>query len=193
MKKCRNAWRKPACPNPLPPFMKTLLEVLQSGTEYLARQGCDEARATMQHLMAHVLHCNRTALYSQFDRPVEEEELAPLRQLLKRKGRRRTAAAPAGNHGVFPPGVPDGRPRPDSAAGNGRTGGNGTEQDSRPSRPRSGHGYRVRNHRHHAGPGIKGPRTGSRSGGHFPQGAGSGPGKRHEAGSQGFHHPDGPV
>ena len=65
--------------------MKTLLEVLQSGTEYLARQGCDEARATMQHLMAHVLHCNRTTLYSQFDRPVEEEELVPLRQLLKRK------------------------------------------------------------------------------------------------------------
>ena len=49
--------------------MKTLLEVLQAGTDYLARQGCDEARATMQHLLAHVLHCNRTALYSQFDRP----------------------------------------------------------------------------------------------------------------------------
>lgn len=65
--------------------MKTLLEVLQSGTDYLARQGCDEARATMQHLMAHVLHCNRTTLYSQFDRPVEEAELAPLRELLKRR------------------------------------------------------------------------------------------------------------
>lgn len=65
--------------------MKTLLEVLQSGTDYLARQGCEEARATMQHLMAHVLHCNRTALYSQFDRPVEEAQLAPLRQLLKRR------------------------------------------------------------------------------------------------------------
>ena len=64
--------------------MKTLLEVLQAGTDYLARQGCDEARATMQHLLAHVLHCNRTALYSQFDRPVEEAELAPLRELLKR-------------------------------------------------------------------------------------------------------------
>ena len=62
--------------------MKTLLEVLQAGTDYLARQGCDEARATMQHLLAHVLHCNRTALYSQFDRPVEEAELAPLRELL---------------------------------------------------------------------------------------------------------------
>lgn len=66
--------------------MKTLLEVLQAGTDYLARQGCDEARATMQHLLAHVLHCNRTALYSQFDRPVEEAELAPLRELLKRQG-----------------------------------------------------------------------------------------------------------
>lgn len=65
--------------------MKTLLEVLQSGTDYLARQGCGEARATMQHLMAHVLHCNRTALYSQFDKPVEEAQLEPLRELLKRK------------------------------------------------------------------------------------------------------------
>ena len=65
--------------------MKTLLEVLQAGTDYLVRQGCDEARATMQHLLAHVLHCNRTALYSQFDRPVEEAELAPLRELLKRR------------------------------------------------------------------------------------------------------------
>lgn len=66
--------------------MKTLLEVLQSGTDYLERQGCDEARATMQHLMAHVLHCNRTALYSQFDRPIQEAELIPLRGLLKRRG-----------------------------------------------------------------------------------------------------------
>ncbi len=65
--------------------MKTILEVLQSGTDYLSKQGCDEARAVMQHLMAHVLQCNRTALYSQFDRPIDEAQLAPLRTLLKRK------------------------------------------------------------------------------------------------------------
>ncbi len=65
--------------------MKTILEVLQSGTDYLSKQGCDEARAVMQHLMAHVLQCNRTALYSQFDRPIDEAQLAPLRALLKRK------------------------------------------------------------------------------------------------------------
>lgn len=65
--------------------MKTLLEVLNSGTSYLAAQGCDEARSIMQHLMAHILHCNRTYLYSHFDRPMTEEELAPLRDLLRRK------------------------------------------------------------------------------------------------------------
>lgn len=65
--------------------MKTILEVLQAGTDYLSKQGCDEARAIMQHLMAHVLHCNRTTLYSQFERPVAEDDLATLRTLLRRK------------------------------------------------------------------------------------------------------------
>ncbi len=65
--------------------MKTLLEVLNSGTEYLTKQGCPEARSVMQHLMAHVLQCNRTYLYSHFDRPLEEEVLLPLRELIKKK------------------------------------------------------------------------------------------------------------
>ncbi len=65
--------------------MKTLLEVLNSGTEYLTKQGCPEARSVMQHLMAHVLQCNRTYLYSHFDRPLSEGELLPLRELLKKK------------------------------------------------------------------------------------------------------------
>jgi release factor glutamine methyltransferase len=65
--------------------MKTLLEVLTSGTEYLEKQGCDDARSTMQHLMAHVLQCNRTFLYSNFDRPMAEAELAQLRDIIKRK------------------------------------------------------------------------------------------------------------
>ncbi len=65
--------------------MKPLIEVLNSGADYLAKQGCDEARSLMQHLMAHVLKCNRTYLYTHFDRLLSEEELAPLRDLLKRK------------------------------------------------------------------------------------------------------------
>lgn len=65
--------------------MKTLLEVLNSGSDYLAKQGCDEARSVMQHLMAHVLQCNRTYLYTHFDQQLSEGELEPLRALLKRK------------------------------------------------------------------------------------------------------------
>lgn len=65
--------------------MKTLLEVLNSGADYLARQNCPESRAVMQRLMSHVLHCDRTYLYTHFDRLLSEDELAPLRLLLKRK------------------------------------------------------------------------------------------------------------
>lgn len=65
--------------------MKTLLEVLNSGADYLERQGCDEPRIVMQHLMGHVLQCNRTTLYTHFDRLLSEEELTPLRALIKRK------------------------------------------------------------------------------------------------------------
>ena len=57
--------------------MKTLLEVLQAGPDYLARQGCDEARATMQHLLAHVLHCNRTALTPSLTGPWKKRSWHP--------------------------------------------------------------------------------------------------------------------
>jgi release factor glutamine methyltransferase len=40
----------------------------------------------MQWLVAKQLGCSRIALYTQFDRPLSEEELAPLRDLLKRRG-----------------------------------------------------------------------------------------------------------
>lgn len=154
--------------------MKTLLEVLQAGTDYLARQGCDEARATMQHLLAHVLHCNRTALYSQFDRPVEEAELAPLRELLNAGQRENRCNICRGSRN-FSEGFPDGCPRPDSPPGNRGTGGNGVKENPGPSGTHPGHGHRLRRYRRHAGAGTQGARRRSRAGGHFPAGSGSGP------------------
>jgi release factor glutamine methyltransferase len=66
--------------------MSTVLETIEGGTRYLEKRGIEDARRNMQHLVAHSLGCTRMALYLQFDRPLTEPELAPLRDLLKKRG-----------------------------------------------------------------------------------------------------------
>lgn len=65
--------------------MKTVLETIQAGAGYLEKKGVENGRLNMQHLVAHVLECDRMQLYVDFDRPLGEEELAPLRELLTRR------------------------------------------------------------------------------------------------------------
>ena len=65
--------------------MKTVLDTIQAGAGYLEKKGIENGRLNMQHLVAHVLECDRMQLYVEFDRPLGEEELAPLRDLLKRR------------------------------------------------------------------------------------------------------------
>ena len=67
--------------------MKTVLECLEAGTAYLEERGIEDARRNMQWLVAHQLGCDRVALYTQFDRPLSEEELEPLREALKRRSK----------------------------------------------------------------------------------------------------------
>jgi release factor glutamine methyltransferase len=66
--------------------MSTVLETIDGGTRYLEKRGIEDARRNMQMLVARQLGCTRTQLYMQFDRPLEEAELAPLRDLLKKRG-----------------------------------------------------------------------------------------------------------
>ncbi|MBK1831836.1 peptide chain release factor N(5)-glutamine methyltransferase [Verrucomicrobiaceae bacterium R5-34] len=66
--------------------MTTVLDIIEKGTVYLEKKGIDDARRHMQLLVTHQLGCSRVELYMQFDRPMAEEELIPLRQNLKRRG-----------------------------------------------------------------------------------------------------------
>ena len=66
--------------------MKSVLETINAGSEYLKKRGIEDSRRNMEHLLARELGCGRMQLYTQFDRPLQEEELAPLREALRKRG-----------------------------------------------------------------------------------------------------------
>ena len=66
--------------------MSTVLETIDGGARYLEKRGIEDARRNMQIMVAHQLACTRMQLYTQFDRPLGESELMPLREMLKRRG-----------------------------------------------------------------------------------------------------------
>ena len=67
--------------------MKTIQDILSSGTAYLESRGVEGARHSMQSLLVHVLGKNKTWLYLHYDDPLSEEQLAPLRELLRERGK----------------------------------------------------------------------------------------------------------
>ncbi|MGE5213153.1 MAG: peptide chain release factor N(5)-glutamine methyltransferase [Nitrospirota bacterium] len=64
----------------------TVLEVLQSTTGYFQKRKIDNPRLNAEHLLAHVLRRKRIDLYLEFEQTLPESDLAPLRELVRRRG-----------------------------------------------------------------------------------------------------------
>ena len=64
----------------------TVLEVLQSTTDYFKKRKIDNPRLNAEHLLAQVLGRTRMELYLEFERNLVETELAMLRELVRRRG-----------------------------------------------------------------------------------------------------------
>jgi len=63
----------------------TLLEVLQSATAYFTKHKLENPRLNAEHLIAHVLKMSRLELYLEFETKLNEQELAQLREMVKRR------------------------------------------------------------------------------------------------------------
>jgi release factor glutamine methyltransferase len=64
----------------------TVLEVLQSTAIYFKKRKIDNPRLNVEHLLAHVLNRKRLELYLEFERELDEADLKPLRDLVRRRG-----------------------------------------------------------------------------------------------------------
>ncbi len=63
----------------------TLVEVVRLSTRFLSERGSESPRLDAELLAAHSLGLRRLDLYLQYDRPLGEEELEPMRALLRRR------------------------------------------------------------------------------------------------------------
>ncbi|HUH04408.1 MAG TPA: peptide chain release factor N(5)-glutamine methyltransferase [Kofleriaceae bacterium] len=63
----------------------TTLKVLDWTSQRFTQAGFESARLEAQVLLAHVLGCDRVALYTRFDQPLHPDELATFRELIKRR------------------------------------------------------------------------------------------------------------
>ena len=68
--------------------MKTVLDVITATTDYFRNSGVESPRLNIEHLLAHVMGKRRMDLYLEFDRTLGEAELAPLRDLVRRRAQR---------------------------------------------------------------------------------------------------------
>ena len=80
----------------MPP--STLLALVKRSADYLAGKGIGNARREAEWIFAESLALPRIELYTKFDMPLSDDEVARLRDLVTRRGRREPLAYVLGNH-----------------------------------------------------------------------------------------------
>ncbi|MFO1519399.1 MAG: peptide chain release factor N(5)-glutamine methyltransferase [bacterium] len=70
----------------------TILKLLQWTAEYFQSRGIESARLDAELILAHALGLSRIQLYTQFDRPLNSEELQKVKGLVKRRAQREPLA-----------------------------------------------------------------------------------------------------
>ena len=63
----------------------TVLQVLQNTSAYFAKKKVEHPRLNIEHLLADALGKKRIELYLEFDRPLSDRELEPLREKVRRR------------------------------------------------------------------------------------------------------------
>ena len=66
----------------------TTLKILSWTKEYLAGKGVENARLEAEWLLCEVLSLDRVGLYLNFDKPLQDNELASFRSLVARRAKR---------------------------------------------------------------------------------------------------------
>ena len=79
--------------------MRTLGEVLRLSTAHLERHGSPTARLDAELLIGHALDLGRVELYTGFERPLGDAELATCRELISRRAQREPVAYILGRWG----------------------------------------------------------------------------------------------
>lgn len=77
--------------------MKTVVEVLTATAAFFRERGVPSPRMEAELVLGHALGVSRVAVYLQFDRPLAESELVPIRELVRRRGQREPLAAVLGH------------------------------------------------------------------------------------------------
>jgi release factor glutamine methyltransferase len=66
----------------------TIIDLVKWGTEFFEGKGIESARLNIELLLCDVLKIDRMTIYTQFDKPVAKQELARLKEFVKRRAAR---------------------------------------------------------------------------------------------------------